>query len=160
MTRYVRAWTWTRTVGEFIEEIVKERPSLNVCSGNVFFGDVRVDAHHPFPDVRADACHLPFKPDSFASVFADPPWQAGWKRTCADFCREAMRVSPILYLMAPWIWGSGDAQLTDAWVRQMPGINNAIVVSRYQRKSFVGPVPQDGQGESLETKEDDHAQNQ
>lgn len=114
---------------------------MNVCSGNTYFGDVQLELYH-FPKdwygangskVRGDAVALPFKDDAFGAVFCDPPWDAGFKASCAEVCKESMRVAPVLYLMAPWIWGTSEAHLTRAWVRQMPGINNAIVIGRYER---------------------------
>jgi len=138
MTRYIPAFSWPKNIEDFLKEQVKERPLLNVCSGDSPFGDVRLDIEILpgfFPaDVRGDMATLPFKDDSFGAVFCDPPWDASIKKKCSDFCKEALRVAPVLYLMAPWIWGTSDAELDLCWVRQHPGINNAIVVSKYRRK--------------------------
>ena len=133
MTRYLPAFTWTKNIDEFVKEIVKESPLLNVCSGHSDLGDVKMDKYEP-ADVQGDWTLLPFNDNSFGAVFSDPPWDATMKKTCADFCKEAMRVAPVLYLMSPWIWGTSKAELTGCWVRQHPGINNAIVLARYVRK--------------------------
>jgi hypothetical protein len=141
MTRYIRAFSWPKSVEAFLEEIIKERPVLNACSGASYFGEVQLELYHFPPDwygingskVRGNAEALPFKDNAFGAVFSDPPWDAGWKASCSKLCHESMRVAPVLYLMAPWIWGTSKAKLTDAWVRQMPGVNNAIVISRYER---------------------------
>lgn len=133
MTRYIPAFSWTKNIGEFIQEVVTEKPVLNVCAGHSDFGDVKVDKYEP-ADYQADWTELPFKDDTFGAVFCDPPWDATMKKTCAGFCKEAMRVAPVLYLMSPWIWGTSKAELTNTWVRQHPGINNAIVLARYERK--------------------------
>ena len=66
-------------------------------------------------------------------MFADPPWNAGYKAACATFVKEALRVAPVAYVMSPWIYGSSRAKLASCWVRQMPGVNNAIVIARYER---------------------------
>jgi len=51
----------------------------------------------------------------------------------AEFVMEALRVAPIAYLMAPWLYGSAKAKLTGIWVRQFPGVNVPILVTRYER---------------------------
>jgi hypothetical protein len=137
MTRYIPAFSWPKYIEDFVRAQVKETPLLNVCSGASSFGDVRLDRYFP-ADVKADMTALPFKDDAFAAVFADPPWDASIKKKCADFCKEALRVAPVLYLMSPWIWGTSAAELELCWVRQHPGINNAIVVSKYRRKTELG----------------------
>jgi hypothetical protein len=83
----------------------------------------------------ADWTHLPFKNDSFASVFSDPPWNLGQMKTCADFCREALRVAPVCYLMAPWLWVHRDVKRGPIWVRDFPGVNVPILLVRYERKN-------------------------
>jgi hypothetical protein len=133
MTRYIPAFTWTSTIQEFLDGVVVERPLLNVCSGKTPWGDVTMDLYEP-ADVKGSWTSLPFRDNEFAAVFADPPWNAGYKKDVSTFMREALRVAPIAYLMAPWIYGAAWAELTNCWVRQLPGVNNAIVVSRYKRK--------------------------
>jgi hypothetical protein len=132
MTRYIPAFSWPKNIEAFIREVVTEAPVLNVCSGHSTFGDVHMDKYEP-ADVQGDWTELPFEDNSFGAVFSDPPWDATMKKSCADFCKEAMRVAPVLYLMTPWIWGTSKANLSKCWVRQQPGINNAIVLSRYER---------------------------
>ena len=47
---------------------------LHICSGSMRYG-VRVDIRHSLtPTVCADACHLPFRNNSFSWVLADPPY--------------------------------------------------------------------------------------
>jgi hypothetical protein len=84
-------------------------------------------------DVQGDWANLPFARDSFAAVFADPPWNAGYKCAVSDFVNEALRVAPIAYLMAPWVYGSRRAYLAKTWVRQFPGVNVSILLTRYER---------------------------
>jgi len=134
MTRYVPAFSWPKGIEQFLGAVITERPLLNVCSGLSPLGDVHLDLYVQC-DVRADMTALPFKDDAFGAVFADPPWDATIKKKCADFCKESMRVAPVLYLMSPWIWGTSAAELEACWVRQHPGINNAIVISKYRRKT-------------------------
>ena len=133
MTRYIKAFSWTGTIQRFLDETVHERPLLNVCAGKTLWGDVTVDRYEP-TSVKADWLALPFGGDSFGAVFADPPWNGGYKKAVAQFMREALRVAPVAYLMAPWIYGAAWVQLTHCWVRQMPGVNQAITLTRYARK--------------------------
>ena len=138
MTRYIPAFSWTESIERFIHEVVIEKPLLNVCCGNNPMGDTRMDLYPDAlqlkPDVVGDMNVLPFGNDTYSAVFANPPWDATAKKKCADFCKEAMRVAPVLYLMSPWIWGTSQAALDKVWVRQLPGINNAICLTRYVRK--------------------------
>jgi hypothetical protein len=132
MTRYLRAFSWTGTIQKFLDDVVTERPLLNVCSGRTAWGDVTIDRYEP-SDARADWTSLPFGSDAFASVFADPPWDAEYKKDVAAFVREALRIAPVMYLMAPWVYGGKIANLTSTWLRQMPGVNRAVVLTRYER---------------------------
>lgn len=132
MTRYIEAFSWTGTIQHFLEEVVGEKPLLNVCSGKTSWGDVTLDRYEP-SDARADWIALPFKNDSFGAVFADPPWNAGYKADASAFVNEALRIAPVVYLMAPWIYGSAKARLTNCWVRQFPGVNTPILLTRYER---------------------------
>lgn len=140
--RYIRAFSWTAGVGDFVRNKVVEHPILHVCAGPVEdFGDVRVDRYvRPIPPaVIADWTELPFADDSFGCVFADPPWGAQHMQACADFCKEALRVAPVAYVMSPWLWTSAAAYTTDVWVRMFPGIKPPILLVRYQRAYGVMP---------------------
>jgi hypothetical protein len=141
MSRYIPAFSWPHSIERFLKEIITEKPILNVCSGDSYFGDAQLERYY-FPKdwyltngmkVKGDARALPFKDDSFGAIFSDPPWNAGWKVTCGVFCNEALRVAPVLYLMSPWVWGTKRAPMTDAWVRDMRGINIPILITRYAR---------------------------
>ena len=132
MTRYVEAFSWPRSVADFLEVYIRERPCLHVCSGRSDLGEVTADLYEP-ADVQADWTALPFAADSFASVFADPPWNSGYNAQVAAFVREAMRVAPVAYLMAPWVYGGAVAQLRRVWVRQMPGVHSPVLITRYER---------------------------
>lgn len=135
MTRYVEAFSWTGTIQEFLDAEVPERPLLNVCAGRTAWGDVRMDLYENAA-VKGDWRSLPFGNDAFAAVFADPPWDAAYKEHVAAFMREALRVAPVAYLMAPWIYGAAWAKLDKCWVRQMPGVNAAITLTRYTRPQY------------------------
>jgi len=142
MTRYIKAFSWPKDIERFLKESIRERPLLNVCCGESLFGDVRMDKYNDYslfapPDVIGDMEELPFENDSFGAVFSDPPWYANYKQKSANFIKDALRVAPVVYLMSPWIYGSSNAKLTDCWVRQHPGINNAIVLARYERADIV-----------------------
>ena len=134
--RYVPAFSWHRDTDSFLAESIPERRVLNVCSGpQSLFGDVRVDSFvRPIPPgVRADWTCLPFADDSFEAVFADPPWSIGYMKDCADFCKEALRIAPVFYLMAPWLWVNRDAERNKIWVRELPGVNVPVLLVRYCR---------------------------
>jgi hypothetical protein len=106
---------------------------LNVCSGREPFGDVTMDRYEP-ANVQGDWVNLPFKRDSFGAVFADPPWNAGYKEQVSLFVNEALRVAPIAYLMGPWLYGSSTAFLARLWIRHFPGVNTPILLTRYERQ--------------------------
>jgi hypothetical protein len=132
VTRYIEAFSWTGTIQRFLEAEIPERPLLNVCAGRTRWGDITLDRYEPAM-VNGDWTCLPFANDSFGAVFADPPWDAPYKKQIAAFMREALRVAPVAYLMAPWIYGARWANLTRTWVRQLPGVNTPILLTRYRR---------------------------
>lgn len=132
MTRYREGFSWTGTVESFLLRVVVERPLLAVCSGRSDFGDVKCDRYE-LSDVRSDWRELPFKSDSFGAVFADPPWDAAYKRDVAAWMRESLRVAPVAYLMAPWLYGARWARLSAVWYRQFPGVTTPVLLSRYER---------------------------
>jgi hypothetical protein len=132
MTRYVEAFSWGGSVDLFLAVYVTERPVLHVCSGRSAWGDTTVDLYEP-ADVRATWTDLPFPDDSYRAVFADPPWNSGYKGDVAAFMREAMRIAPVAYLMAPWLYGGALAPLSRVWVRQMPGVHAPVLLTRYER---------------------------
>jgi hypothetical protein len=116
VTRYREAFSWTRSVDDFVRWNVTESPLLNVCAGRTPWGDVTLDLHEP-ADVQGSWDALPFERDSFA----------------AAYMREALRVAPVAYLMAPWLYGAAWAELTRVWYRQFPGVHTPILLSRYER---------------------------
>lgn len=133
VTRYVEAFSWHAGIDGFLRAIVRERPLLNVCSGKTPWGDVSLDKYED-ADICADwQGPWPLGNDSFGAVFADPPWNSGYKLQVAGFMREALRVAPVAYLMAPWIYGASWAPIGGIWVRQIPGVNNPVLVTRYER---------------------------
>ncbi len=132
MTRYREAFTWTRSIDEFVKWNVTERPLLNACAGRSSWGDVTLDLHEP-ADVQGDWTELPFGRDEFGAVFADPPWDAGHKSEVAKYVREALRVAPVAYLMAPWLYCAAWCDITRVWFREFPGVHVPILLSRYER---------------------------
>lgn len=133
----MKAFSWPADIESFIRSIIIEKPILNVCAGESEFGDIRIDKFHSpyfYPiDAKADMIALPFKNDAFGAVFCDPPWNDAYVKMTAQFCGEAIRAAPVLYLMSPWIWGTTRANLTHVWYRVTPGFNRAILICRYQR---------------------------
>ena len=135
MGRYVPAYSWHGGIDHFVRTVVSEAPLLHVCSGASDFGDVCVD-RYVMPKslgVVADWEALPFAANSFAAVFADPPWNMAQMKACANFCEDAIRIAPVLYLMAPWLWIRAGVKRTKIWVREMPGINVPVLIVRYER---------------------------
>lgn len=132
MTRYIEAFSWPSNIQTFLETIIKEKPLLNVCSGATSWGDRTVDLFEK-ADLHQDWTALDFPADTFGAVFADPPWDAAYKRQCSLFMHRALRIAPVVYLMSPWVYGSADAELTNAWIRHHPGVNQIIAITRYQR---------------------------
>ena len=136
MTRYIEAFSWSGPMELWlVETYIPERPVLHVCAGRSDWGDTSVDLYEP-ADIRADWCSIPVDDDSYGAVFADPPWNSGYKADAANFVKEALRIAPVAYLMSPWLYGGAAAPLTRVWVRQMPGIHAPVIVSRYVRPGF------------------------
>jgi hypothetical protein len=135
--QYVPAFSWHEDIDVFVRQTVTEKPCLHVCAGpDSYFGDVRVDRYvspKP-PSVIANWRSLPFSDDSFACVFADPPWNIGYMKDCADFCKHALYIAPVVYVMSPWLWVHTSSKRT-IWVREFPGINVPILLVRYERKN-------------------------
>jgi hypothetical protein len=140
VTRYREAFSWTDSVEAFVRWTVKETPLLNVCAGRTGFGDVTLDLHEA-ADVHGSWTALPFERDSFGAVFADPPWDSGHKTEVAEFMREALRVAPVAYLMAPWLYCAAWAPISRVWWREFPGIHTPILLSRYERSRQLALIP-------------------
>lgn len=139
VTKYHPVFRWTAGVDDFVRFVVKERPILNVCSGQSAWGDVTLDKYEP-ADVAGEWTALPFEADSFGAVFADPPWNVGYKAEVRDYMREALRVAPVAYLMAPWLYGATWAPVTHVWYRWTAGVNSPVLISRYERSRQL-PLP-------------------
>jgi hypothetical protein len=136
--RYVPTFSWPGSIEKFVNHIITESPLLHVCAGpQSQIGDVRVDRHvtpHA-PAVKADWLALPFKDDSFGAVFADPPWGIGYMADSAKFCEEALRIARVIYVMSPWLWVAKGIR-RKVWIREFPGINNPILIARYERGGY------------------------
>lgn len=155
---YEDAWSWSAPVDSFVREVVTERPLLNVCSGATDFGDTAMDKYHPGADVRGDWLNLPFAADSFGAVFSDPPWNSGYKRDTALFVQEALRVAPVVYVMAPFLYVSRKARITQTWVRHLPGIHNPVLFVRYERPAGATPAADSYYWQDKERKRNRRAQ--
>ena len=135
--KYVEAFSWHDSIDQFLNTIIEETPLLHVCSGPVSsYGDVRADKYvQPIaPGVMADWLNLPFQENSFGAVFADPPWNTSYMKPSADFCKEALRIAPIAYVMSPWLWVNRHFPRLKIWVRDFPGVNNPILIVKYGRR--------------------------
>jgi len=128
-----------------IEHEITERPLLHACSGlDKGFGDVTIDIDPKMePDIVADITkNIPYPNDSFAAAFADFPWTAGFKKHIADAMKELLRVAPIVYTISPWTYGSSRCTLEWVKVLWQPGVNQALLFSKYIRnpQSSLGKV--------------------
>jgi hypothetical protein len=122
---------------ERIEYTIPERPLLHACCANDHFGDANVDIR---PEVHPDkVCditqRIPYPDDSFAAAFADFPWTAAWKHKVAKAMHELLRVAPIVYTISPWTYGSSKIKEPRFWVAWQPGIQQALLFTRYERKA-------------------------
>ena len=119
-----------------IEYTIKEKPLLHACSGqDRLFGDVTIDIDPKMePDVLADITkRIPYPDDSFAAAFADFPWTAAFKKKVSDAMKELLRVAPIIYTISPWTYGSSICRIEEVQVAWTPGVNQALLFSKYVR---------------------------
>lgn len=85
---------------------------------------------------------LPFKTDSFAATFMDPPWGLEAMRGLSRAFHEGIRVAPVLYIYSPIVWGTSKAKMTDAWIRCLAGLNSPVLLARYARNASGVPEGQ------------------
>ena len=135
---YVPGWSWPKDTERFIESTVKESPILHAGSGASSFGDFRIDKFkidffHPLT-ARADWNALPFKDDSFGCVLMDPPWKVCAMKEIATAYREALRVAPVLYSYAPYLWGARGFTIDACWVRSHLGVHHPVMLIKYMRQ--------------------------
>uniref|UniRef100_A0A6M3X8W7 Methyltransferase n=1 Tax=viral metagenome TaxID=1070528 RepID=A0A6M3X8W7_9ZZZZ len=123
-----------------IEYSIEERPLLHACSGqDKLFGDVTIDIDPRMqPDIVADITRkIPYPDDSFAAAFADFPWTAAFKRKVANAMKELLRVAPVVYTISPWTYGSSKCTLEWVKVAWQPGVNQALLFSKYVRNESI-----------------------
>lgn len=132
---------------ERIEYTIPERPLLHACCNKDTFGDCRIDIdYHVRPHVQADIRRpLPFKADSFAAWVADFPWTAAFKVDVARSIKELMRVAPVGYALCPWTYGASWLKTPQFWVAWTPGVNQALLWTRYERKAILESVTATGE---------------
>lgn len=120
---------------ERIEYTIPERPLLHVCCANDHFGTVNVDIRAEVkPDIVCDITQgLPFKSNSFSAAVGDLPWTAAWKKHVAAAMKELLRVAPIVYILAPWTYGSKNVKQPSFTVAWQPGVNQSLLFTRYER---------------------------
>jgi len=133
--------TWLKAEPQTrIEYTIEERPLLHACSGqDTLFGDVTVDIDPKMqPDIVADITRrIPYPDDSFAAAFADFPWTAAFKKKVARAMKELLRVAPIVYTISPWTYGSSTCTLEWVMVLWQPGVNKALLFSKYVRNESI-----------------------
>ena len=120
-----------------IEYTIREHPLLHACCGqDRLFGDVTIDIDPRMkPDVIADITkRIPYPDNSFAAAFADFPWTAAFKKKVSAAMKELLRVAPIVYTISPWTYGSSTCILDEVYVAWTPGVNQALLFSRYIRE--------------------------
>jgi len=113
--KFQKAWSWPNSVEKFISSLIFS-PSLHVFCGESSLGDIRVDLYID-ADVKADAFHLPFRDNYFASVVADPPWHLAYHLR-PKLIREIVRVlRPGGQLIWNCVWwpNSKSIKLTEVW---------------------------------------------
>ena len=126
---------WLKAIPQYrIEHEITETPLLHACSGqDTLFGDVTVDIDPRMnPDVLADITkRIPYPDDSFAAAFADFPWTAAFKKKVSRAMKELLRVAPVVYTVSPWTYGSSLCTLELVKVLWQPGVNQALLFSKY-----------------------------
>ena len=141
--KFVPAWVWDQQTDQFIRSTVKETPLLHAGCGASTFGDIRIDKFKTdafFPiDARADWNALPFKDDAFGAVIMDPPWKVAAMLEIATAYKEALRVAPILYSYAPFLWKSQNVEVEAIWVRVAPGVHHPVMLTKYVRNGRSQP---------------------
>ncbi len=135
---------WLKAIPKYrIEHEIKESPLLHACSGqDKLFGDVTIDIDPRMsPDIVADITRrIPYPDDSFAAAFADFPWTASFKKKVANAMKELLRVAPIVYTVSPWTYGSSLCTLEMVKVLWQPGVNQALLFSKYIRNKKTEEV--------------------
>ncbi len=92
---------WNDEVHIAINKLLQGR-SLHVCCGHSRMGDVWVDMNPEVkPDFIADAARLPFKNESFDTVFCDPPYN-GKMQWNHDMLSELSRVAASRIIFQHW----------------------------------------------------------
>ncbi len=135
---YVPAWSWDQMTSSFLESVILEKPLLHAGCGSSTIGDVRIDKFRRddfFPmDARSDWFALPFKDDAFGAVLMDPPWKVCAMKEIANAFKEALRVAPVLYVYAPYLWGGEKVKVSKIWVRAHHGVHHPVMLVRYERR--------------------------
>lgn len=116
-TAFEPSWADPADVRQYIDRELLTGEVLNVCCGQSPIGDVRVDVDPDHePDVLADVHNLPFEPQSFDTVYCDPPFtfytfsEGYWPADVWALARErlilnspAKRVAPFKGSRKRWI---------------------------------------------------------
>ena len=74
-----------------------------------------------------------------AAWVADFPWDARFKPKVSKAIKELMRVAPIGYTLSPFTYGASWLKEPTFMVPWMPGVNQALVWVRYERKELPPP---------------------
>lgn len=146
MTKWLVANTQSVAGGK-IEYKIPESPLIHVCCNKDQFGDLRVD-FDPVnnPDLVADVttdefvegCEelLPYA----GACFADFPWVESWRWKVKPAVRNMLKVAPVAYVIAPWLYGWKGLKLEGVHVSWRPGINHPILFAKYVRSDCFWDV--------------------
>ena len=130
-----KSWVWNKSVEEFIRKNIKGY-SLNVCSGMSDLGDKKIDLDPQDRSIiKADMKNLPFKDETFYTVFSDPPWKIGYYDRWKPFleCVRVCKVGGQIIYNAYWIPWSKQVELKKTFIRQDSAFTNTSVISVLKR---------------------------
>ena len=129
----------TNVKGGKIEHTINEKKLLHIGCNKDKFGMVNIDADPQHnPDYVVDALNgLPFLDDEFEACFWDFPWVGNWMQNSSKAIKEMLRVSPVAYVMSPWLYGASWCYPDDIKVSWRPGVNKPILFVRYVRKDLL-----------------------
>ena len=130
-----KSWIWNESVEEFIKSKIKGY-SLNVCAGMSELGDKKIDLDPKDRSIiKADMKNLPFKDETFDTVFSDPPWKIGYFDRWKPFleCVRVCKVGGQIIYNAYWIPWSKQVELKETYIRQDKPFTNTSIISVFRR---------------------------
>ena len=128
-------WHWPKRIEELMKSKVRGF-SLHVCSGASELGDIKVDIEPQNKDtIKADARHLPFKPNTFDTVLCDPPWHLPyhlrWKLLYE--IRDVCKWNGNIIFNSLWLPGIKHTELIEVIVSRNGFPNNCSLIGTYHK---------------------------